>query len=90
MGAGITPPRLSPAVTPEQVSRAVLRAIHSGPFAVTVPRALGPVLRLSRLLPTAAQDWLDDRIGTDRIGLGGDPAARAAYQAALAGQSARN
>jgi hypothetical protein len=25
------------------------------------------------------QDWLDDRIGTDRIGLGGNPAARAAY-----------
>lgn len=86
MGAGITPPRLSPAVTPEQVSRAVLRAIDSGPFAVTVPRALGPVLRISRLLPTAVQDWLDDRIGTDRIGLGGDPAARAAYQAGLTGK----
>jgi len=83
MGAGITPPRLSPAVTAEQVSRAVLRAIESGPFAVTVPRILGPVLRISRLLPTSAQDWLDDRIGTDRIGLGGDPAARAAYQAGL-------
>ncbi|MET0955867.1 MAG: SDR family NAD(P)-dependent oxidoreductase [Cryobacterium sp.] len=83
MGAGITPPRLSPAVTPEQVSRAVVRAIDHGPFAVTVPRVLGPVLRVSRLLPTTAQDWLDDRIGTDRIGLGGDPAARAAYQAGL-------
>ncbi|MFB2556387.1 SDR family NAD(P)-dependent oxidoreductase [Herbiconiux liangxiaofengii] len=80
MGAGITPPRLFPAVTPEQVSRAVLRAIDSGPFAVTVPRVLGPVLRVSRLLPTPVQDWLDDRIGTDRIGLGGDPAARAAYE----------
>lgn len=80
MGAGITPPRLSPAVTPEQVSRAVLRAIDSGPFAVTVPRVLSPVLRLSRLLPTGVQDWLDDRIGTDRIGLGGDPAARADYE----------
>lgn len=83
MGAGITPPRVSPAVTPEQVSAAVVRSIDSGPFAVTVPRALGPVLRVSRLLPTAAQDWLDDRIGTDRIGLGGDPAARAAYLAGL-------
>lgn len=83
MGAGITPPRLSPAVTPEQVSRAVVRAIDHGPFAVTVPRVLGPVLRVSRLLPTTVQDWLDDRIGTDRIGLGGDPAARAAYQAGL-------
>jgi len=83
MGAGITPPKLSPAVTPEQVSRAVLRAIDGGPFAVTVPRVLSPVLRFSRLLPTGAQDWLDDRVGTDRIGLGGDPAARAAYQKSL-------
>ena len=80
MGAGITPPKLSPAVTPEQVSRAVVRAIDSGPFAVTVPRALSPVLRFSRLLPTTLQDWLDDRVGTDRIGLGGDRAARANYE----------
>ncbi|MEV7694046.1 SDR family NAD(P)-dependent oxidoreductase [Microbacterium sp. NPDC089189] len=80
MGAGITPPRLSPAVTPAQVSRAVIRAVDSGPFAVTVPRVLGPILRFSRLLPTGVQDWLDDRIGTDRIGLGGDPRARAAYE----------
>ncbi|WP_243226387.1 hypothetical protein [Microbacterium sp. CIAB417] len=36
-------------------------------------------LRLSRLLPTAVQDWLDDAIGTDRIGLGGDPEVRARY-----------
>ena len=87
MGAGITPPRLFPAVTAEQVSAAVVRSIDSGPFAVTVPRTLGPVLRIARLLPTATQDWLDDRIGTDRIGLGGDPAARAAYQAGLTVES---
>ncbi|MFB2585269.1 SDR family NAD(P)-dependent oxidoreductase [Herbiconiux liukaitaii] len=80
LAAGITPPKLVPAVTAEQVSRAVLRSIRSGPFAVTVPRVLGPVLRISRLLPSQVQDWLDDRIGTDSIGLGGDPAARAAYQ----------
>jgi len=40
---------------------------------------LGPMLRVARLLPTGVQDWLDDRLGTDRIGLGGEPAARAAY-----------
>ncbi|MGA1836394.1 SDR family NAD(P)-dependent oxidoreductase [Herbiconiux sp. 11R-BC] len=83
MGAGITPPKLTPAVTAAQVSRAVLRAIDGGTFATTVPRSLGGVLRFSRLLPTAVQDWIDDRVGTDRIGLGGDPAARAAYAAAL-------
>lgn len=79
MGAGITPPKVSPAVTPEQVSRAVVDVIGSSRFAVTVPRVLSPVLRFSRLLPTAVQDWLDDVIGTDRIGLGGDPEVRARY-----------
>lgn len=79
MGAGITPPKVSPAVTPEQVSRAVVDVIGSSRFAVTVPRVLSPVLRFSRLLPTVVQEWLDDVIGTDRIGLGGDPEVRARY-----------
>jgi hypothetical protein len=61
------------------VSRAVVDVIGSSRFAITVPRGLSPVLRLSRLLPTVVQDWLDDVIGTDRIGLGGDPAVRARY-----------
>ena len=79
MGAGITPPAGFGAVTPQSVGRAVMRALDSRRFALFVPGRLGPLLRMSRLLPTGAQDWLDDRLGTDRIGLGGDPAARAAY-----------
>ena len=79
MGAGISAPRGFGAVTASQVSRATLRAIRRGTFATFVPTHLGPALRVARLLPLRAQEWLDDRIGTDRIGLGGDPAARAAY-----------
>lgn len=60
-------------------SGAKAAVIGSSRFAVTVPRVLSPVIRLSRLLPTAVQDWLDDVIGTDRIGLGGDPEVRARY-----------
>ncbi|HEY1532139.1 MAG TPA: hypothetical protein VGF80_15065, partial [Galbitalea sp.] len=66
-------------VSAEQVSAVALRALRTGRFESFVPRRLGPVIRFSRLLPTRVQDWLDDRIGTDRIGLGGNPAARAAY-----------
>jgi hypothetical protein len=56
-----------------------MRALDRGTFASYVPGYLGPILKFSRLLPTRAQDLLDDRIGTDRIGLGGDPKARARY-----------
>jgi len=79
MGAGITAPTGFGAVTPESVSRAAVRAIERHRFATYVPAYLGPLLRVSRLLPTGAQDWLDDRLGTDRIGLGGDPEERARY-----------
>ncbi|MDO7881245.1 SDR family NAD(P)-dependent oxidoreductase [Salinibacterium soli] len=79
MGAGITPPRLTGAVSAADVSRATVRAIERGRFWVVVPRGLGPVLRISKLLPFSWQDWIDDRAGSDNIGLGGDPAVRDAY-----------
>jgi hypothetical protein len=79
MSVGITAPTALGSVSAEQVSAVALRALRTGRFESFVPRRLGPVIRFSRLLPTRVQDWLDDRIGTDRIGLGGNPAARAAY-----------
>jgi short-subunit dehydrogenase len=85
MGAGITAPHGFGAVSAESVSRAAMRAINRGSFASFVPGYLGPVLRMSRLLPTRMQDWLDDRVGTDRIGLGGDPEERAKYERGIGG-----
>ena len=79
MGAGITPPRGFGAVTPQSVSRATMRAVDGRRFAWFVPGYLGALLRVARLLPTGLQDRLDDALGTDRIGLGGDPDARAKY-----------
>jgi short-subunit dehydrogenase len=79
MSAGITGPKALGSVSAEQVSAVALRAIRTGRFESFVPRRLGPVIRFSRLLPTRVQDWLDDVIGIDRIGLGGQPTARAHY-----------
>jgi short-subunit dehydrogenase len=83
LGAGISAPRGFSALTAEEVAAATLRAIGSHRFATTVPGWLGPLLRVSRLLPHPVQDFIDDRVDSDRIGLGGDPAARAAYLRAL-------
>jgi len=79
LGAGITAPRGFRALTADDVAESTVRAIGSRRFAVAVPGWLGPVLRVSRLLPLGLQDWVDDRVDSDRIGLGGDPATRAAY-----------
>jgi len=79
LGAGITPPALTGSVNAVTVSRAVMRAIDRGTFLTVVPRRLAPLLRLSASLPITVRDWLDDVAGSDKIGLGGDPATRAAY-----------
>lgn len=79
MGAGITPPSLTGALTAADVSRATVRAIRRGRFWVVVPRRLGPLLRFGKSLPFGAQDWIDDRVGSDNIGLHGDPAVRESY-----------
>lgn len=79
LGAGITPPALTGSVNAVTVSRAVMRALDSGRFLTVVPRRLAPLLRFSAGLPIVLRDWLDDVVGSDKIGLGGDPAARAAY-----------
>ena len=79
LGAGIRAQRGFRIVTPEQVSREVMRALETGRFAHTVPRRLGVLLKIAPLLPVPVGDLVDDLIDSDRIGLGGDPAARARY-----------
>lgn len=79
LGAGITPPALTGSVSAAQVSATVLWALDKKKFSVVVPRRLAPLLRFSKSLPVSWQDWVDDRVGSDSIGLGGDPAVRAAY-----------
>lgn len=79
LGAGIQAQRGFRIVTPEQVSREVMRAIDTGRFAHVVPRRLAVLLKIAPLLPVPVQDLVDDLIDTDRIGLGGDPGQRVRY-----------
>lgn len=84
MGAGMQGRIGIPPVTPAQVSAAALRALRRGRTITYVPGFLGPLLAGADLLPLWVQDALDDLAGTDQIGLGGDPALRAAYRAEVA------
>ncbi|MBA8815366.1 short-subunit dehydrogenase [Microbacterium halimionae] len=56
MGAGITPPAFTGSVSATDVSLAVLKALRKKRFWVVVPRRLGPMLRVIKMLPTGMQD----------------------------------
>ena len=88
LGAGITPPRLTGVITAPMVSAAIMSALdHPRRFSIVVPRRLAPVLRLSNSLPIRLRDWVDDRAGSDEVGLGGDPAVREQYLSGVLGKA---
>ncbi|MBT1669132.1 SDR family NAD(P)-dependent oxidoreductase [Curtobacterium flaccumfaciens pv. flaccumfaciens] len=86
MGAGMTGATWFPSVPPSVVSRAVLRARVSRRFARTVPAHLGVVLRLLGLLPMPLRDRIDAALHADRLGMGADAGARAAYEREILGK----
>ena len=45
------------------------------------------MLRLSNSLPIRLRDWVDDRAGSDEVGLGGDPAVREQYLSGVLGKT---
>ena len=80
MSAGIRGPKLLGSVSAQQVSAVALRAIRTGRFRVirSAPaRARHPVVAPSAYALRRI-GWMT-RIGTDKIGLGGEPTARAHY-----------
>ena len=80
MGAGIQAQRGFTPVTPTQVSAQVMRVIRRREVVRFVPPSLRWSAALMDVLPLRVQDAIDDAIGTDRIGLGGDATAREAYR----------
>ena len=81
MGAGLTAQRGFRPVTPAQVSAQVMRVLRRREVVRFVPPSLRWGAAVMDALPQRWQDAVDDVIGTDRIGLGGEAAARAAYRA---------
>ena len=81
MGAGITPPAITGLISAAAVSKAVLRGLDRGRFHIIMPRRFAVILELFKSLPLSWQDWIVDRVDSDRISLGGHPAELAKYLA---------
>ncbi len=89
LGSGMTAARGSKTLTPDAVAEAILGAIERPRLEVPVPAALGPQLRLRRLLPVRARDAITRALRMDEIATKPDPAARAAYERRVAQEAQR-
>ena len=78
LAAGTSPGGM-PALQPQDVADAVVRAIEHPRFEVFVPARVGPLTRLLGLLPQRGRDLLYDRLVPDQAGET-DHEARRAYE----------
>ena len=67
-------------VEPEDIAAAVVRTLDKPKTAVSVPYALRFVAASTAFLPPRGRRWLSAKMGTDRVFLDLDNAARAAYE----------
>ncbi|PPJ05176.1 short-chain dehydrogenase [Nocardia nova] len=69
---------------PADVARAVLRTLEHPRFEVTVPRYIGPLVRLAELLPQRLRDLTFRRMVPDQVAATRGSTTRAAYERGLA------
>lgn len=79
-------PRLLPAVTPDDVARAVLTAVREDKFEVWVPASQAISVKLGNLLPRPLRESVLRAIGVGRIAGEADPALRAEYHERMFGR----
>lgn len=70
---------------PEAVAAGIVAAVAAGRARVTVPRALGTVLKSVALLPDRARFAAAHALGLDEMASGADTAVRADYERRIAG-----
>jgi NAD(P)-dependent dehydrogenase (short-subunit alcohol dehydrogenase family) len=79
LASGVKSTRLVKLVEPEDVATAIVKAVEHRRFEVFVPRSLGPTVKLMTVLPRPLRELIARAIGTDRLTLDVDEAARQAY-----------
>jgi short-subunit dehydrogenase len=78
--AGFGNARFYKKISPQDVADGVLDAIRKPRFEVFVPKALGPMTKVSGLLPARTRDALTRLAKADRLALDYDRSGRAAYE----------
>jgi short-subunit dehydrogenase len=75
-------------ITPEQVAAAIVDALRRPKFDVFVPRSVGTMNRISRLLPRAAGEWIVHVLKGDRVLVdAANSPERASYEERAAGSA---
>jgi len=88
--AGTKGTKLVPTVQPEDVAKAIVKAIAKPRADVFVPRMLGPIVWGQPLMGRKVRDKVNSMLGADTVFLDFDPAARAAYAQRIEGSPATN
>jgi NAD(P)-dependent dehydrogenase (short-subunit alcohol dehydrogenase family) len=83
--AGTKGTKLVPTVQPEDVAKAIVKAIAKPRADVFVPRMLGPIVWGQPLMGRKVRDKVNSMLGADTVFLDFDPAARAAYAQRIEG-----
>ena len=78
--SGTTTGGMTAPVEPEDIAAAVVRTLDKPKTAVSVPYPLRFVAATTAFLPPRGRRWLSAKMGTDRVFLDLDNAARAAYE----------
>ncbi|HET9139843.1 SDR family oxidoreductase [Actinophytocola sp.] len=83
--SGVEDARFVKSVAPDDVAAAIVHTLQRPRFEVFVPRALGTVNRVTRLLPRAAGEWVARRFKGDQVMVNAaHSAARRDYEARAA------
>ncbi len=67
-------------ITPEDVAAEIVDALSTGRVDVWVPRSLGRIQRVMALVPRPAREWIEHRLGVDRITWEADRSVRGGYE----------
>src|SRR3954462_8765743 len=80
LASGMQPPRFVPMVKPDQVAKAIVKALERPKLEMIVPAWTTPLIRITLALPPDLRDKIRHFFRIEEVGGEGDNSARAAYE----------